>query len=197
MRWIPWIDVVTFLGIPLLMTIGMVAAVFTPQEWNAVMVGFAIGVPVFAWAIGALLIVQRWRTRPTFQLAGGSRIWTNGIPEIKPELVERALEHYMATMLDHSPLEVTRPKLLGMVGALRAEFTWTAVTWWGSKHNYAGLQSGHAVKVHWRGGFKANAFWHELIHMQRQLIHGLEPDYRHEDGAWWRIVGVLKGTWKE
>jgi hypothetical protein len=195
MRWIRWVDVVTYVAIPIMLTVAMGFAFLTPQEWDAVKLGFAIGVPAVAWVIAGIMLVMRWRSRPTFQIWFGSRIWTNGIEEIKPAVVEKALEHYLGLMLERCPLDVRRSQLLGMFGGLRAEFTAGPVTRLGSEKEYAGLQSGRSIRVQWLGGFDRNAFWHELVHMQRQLIHGLDADYQHEGTEWWRLVSILKKTW--
>ena len=187
-RWIPWIDVIIFAGVPMLFTVAVIASLFFEQLWPPAKIGIAIAVPMMAWAIFGALIFQKWKARPSFTLVSGTRVWVaNGI-DVTAADVASALTLY-ANRVARAHTRLDLQTVLSMLGCARIEFRSGSI---GGKN---GLQKGNGIIVNWLGGFGGNATFHELHHMVDELLLGVPVDYKHERAAWWDLVGDIKRAW--
>lgn len=202
MRIVKWQDVAAFAGLPVIFTALGVGAWLTPQEWTVPGTVILIATVWASWVIAFLFFWAKWRAKPTFTLASGIAVWTNGISAITPERVEKAVAFFV--MKASGKLGITDTGLREALNALRIEFVDGRV-WWGEKA-YNGLASGFGVKVNWSAGarregelpgFKGNAFFHELAHVTQEQVLNKPPDYKHEDLATWDLVAEMKREFTE
>lgn len=192
-RWVAWQDVAVFGGLPLLFTGLGVGAWLTPQEWPVPGVVILLAVIWGAWAIFGIFLWQRWRSKPDFELSNGAVVWTGGISEITAERVEAAIKFFIAKAAEKTG--TVESAVSEMCSKLRIEFVDGRVSWGGLAYN--GIASGFRVKVNWLGGFKKNAFFHELIHVLQEMVLNKPRDYDHEDSVLWSLVGEMKREFAE
>jgi len=192
MRWLPWQDIVMFIGLPLVYTVLVVVVLCTPQD-----VGTGGYVVLFStagafWISSVAVMVQRYTAIPDIVLANGGRVWTNGIPDITGPAVVQWLEffcrHFDPALIDLDR-EGANKVLDAMCSAIRIEFTK------GPRWRAAGMQSGTGMFVWWRGSVEKTAFFHELLHMVRQRT-GRYRDYKHEAKEWWALEKKMLTLWR-
>jgi hypothetical protein len=182
------VDWLTWLGLPVLVTALSVGAIITPQDWPAIKVAIlAVTVWTF-WLVGLLALWMRWRARPTYELTGGTQVWTNGIdvPRAAMETAVRAVIDRLPLLVDH---RVEGPALESMFAIARVEFVRGPILL--GDHEVAGWQRGPYMRVRWLGGLHENAFFHEVIHMVHDVVLRSNPDYRHSLHIWWSACAEL------
>lgn len=191
-RWIVWQDLAVYGGYPLFNTgLALVAAV-TPQAWPTPKVVFLSMTVVSVWAVFGMLLLRKWRKRPTFVTLMGTAVWANG-QEITQHQVNDAINFYTVRVARaHKRLDLQT--VLSVLSQARIEFTERAI--WFSECAYGGLQKGANIRVHWGEGFDYNAFFHACHHLVDELLLD-RMDHKHTRMAWWDLIPELKSEWAQ
>ena len=128
--------------------------------------------------------------QPDFFTSHGTAIYTNNVPGITEDTMERSLEYFA----------VTFPQLIEEESVfeedIRDILRYTVITWepepFRCGHGLcSGIQSGHNLRVHWAGFITNTALFHELVHEIMEFTQGV-IDYEHSWTNWWKTVQYLK-----
>lgn len=200
------IDLVTFGGISLLAVVVTVGAFLIKQEWNVAKAIILLSVTGGMVAAALLYFFKKWMTRPTYVTKHGTAVWSNDIPRVDQDLMERALDHFIKIMREEVPEEATETELRNMLARTGIEWQSDRVSLITTRYELydkAGIQHGYRLLVQWQGTIAETALFHELLHEVNEFIRlpklaGLEAkiqfrlaDIRHEEADWWRLDGVL------
>lgn len=179
------VDWLIWIGPPVLVTGLAIGAWLTPQDWPVAKIAVLATTVWMFWVVGALAMWHRLKAQPTFTLACGADVWTNGLKAITKEACERAVNavcERLPVMLPNHRLEPEGLRV--MFGQARIEFV--RLPYLLGDQRVAGHQRGNYMRVAWLGGFQHNAFVHESIHMIHEVVLRMNPDYDHQLFGWWQ-----------
>jgi len=204
-RYIPWEDWLLFGGMAAGATLGSVCAALTPQEFPLGKIVTLISVPLAFIVIAVIVLVSKYRSRPSFVDQHGISVWNGDVKNITRASFEANVNFFIATLprlirsqfpdgaLEH---RVTGEQLDKMFDGARVEWQKGAITllskWGWSIKDKAGLQQGKAIRVQWGRTIADSALFHECLHMVDELVLQRAPDYAHENKSWWALVSELK-----
>lgn len=192
-KYIPLKDILLYGGLATVAIICMIYVLITIEgravgEWIAILVT-TVG------SVGGTVAVflMCYMSKPDFVTKQGTLVWHDRIGVVLAQ-VEDVLAFFI-TVLPTLKSEVTKKQLEDMLKDARIEWSRKKVSWvsrYGAVLDKAGLQKGKGVMVHYTGSLIESALFHELIHMVKEVVLKQDPDAKHEDKAWWKIVPTLK-----
>jgi hypothetical protein len=149
-------------------------------------------------AVTFALLIVACGPQPDFTTPQGVEVYKNGIREITPALMWKAIELYA----------IEFPKELGFISEhkVRNALSWVVLEWerepfgcWYKKDGRwveglcSGTQDYEYLRVVWFGTIPDTALYHELTHWIMQCEFGIE-DYGHQYKEFWdaeKAVNVL------
>lgn len=199
------IDIIALCAVLVLVAGATVAVCFAPPAWS----GWKL-IAVIAgnfMAISGIIIhfFRKWTKRPDFVTKHGTAVWTDGIEEVTPDLMERALDRFLAVMAEEQS-EAAPSELEAMLRRTSVEWKRGLVSFMASGYELrdkAGIQSGYKIMVQWAGNIADSALNHELLHevnatvrLPRIKSKARRDDFhlqnlRHEEASWWMLEGML------
>lgn len=206
-RGVKVIDVVVFGGISMLFVALGVGALLTPQNWPWQKILVLSLVEMVALGITTWYFVAKWLARPNLVTKHGTAIWTDGVEAITPELMDRALDHFIQGMSTEAKAfdisEVAMRKMLAHTGIEWSKRRVSLTTTMYELHDKAGIQHGYRLMIQWRGTVGESALIHELLHEVNEFIRlpRIEDedgqvefrmdDIQHKEAEWWGLDGAL------
>lgn len=196
-------DIIVFAGVLIGLLILNIGVAFTVN--TVAMVFIVITFDLAALMLITMFFFEKWLAKPDFVTKHGVAFWTNGIREITPELMDRALDCFVK-QLPTVTSEVSAEELQEMLGKTGIEWKRRTISMiWGSHHlkGKAGVQIGFRLLVQWKGSVYASAFYHELLHEVNENIrlprlptdearnNFREKDIQHGEADWWRLGDAL------
>lgn len=197
-RWVPFWDKVMFLALPILVTAAAIGAALTPQDWSVGGIIAIAGSVVASWGIGLGIIISKIFAKPDMMIRNGPQVWTNDVP-VTRDMMKKAMSHFKTEAHDRG--FASPEQLDDMFDCLNVEYTKNKIKFTNKiKTGYAwGTQSvgTYFIRVMWREGPKYDSFFHECAHVLRNVVLGLDPDYKHKDSKIWNFVSDLKRTYED
>lgn len=194
MKQTAWTDVITFVLIELFFLFG---AFFGTVFGESEPVGKVIlWLPALLGIVMIVAIVVKKRKAKWNFIIDGMKVWTNDIPGLDSIVVSRALDHFVEVI--SKEIGLSQKAVRDSFENTGLEFSPKPVSWLGigwKLENKAGLYKNGFAKVHWKGNVRDSALFHEWGHHLRQTFYNKNPDYAHEDSAWWDKVKKVRTEW--
>lgn len=203
-RGVKTVDVVLLAIIGLVATGLAIGVATTRQHWTAHKIVGLSAAWVLIVSTAATYYIRKWISRPDYITKHGTAVWTNGLADITPRLMDKALCRFLDVM-EVEQKEVTRHELECMLARMGVEWEANRINMWIGRYEMkdkSGVQSGYRVWVHWNGSVAMSALYHELLHAVNEtirlpkLITAQQAEFRirdvkHVEMDWWKLEGIL------
>ena len=199
------IDIIVFGSIIAPFALLTLAAGFVPYGFVPWKIASVILLDLVSFTLVFVYFFEKWLAKPDFVTKHGTAFWINGIQKITPELMDKALDNFVAR-LSVMTSEVSRDELMCMLSRTGIEWkTRTVELIWKSHHlkGKAGVQIGYRLLIQWKGSVAKSAFYHELLHEVNENIRlprlptekareeFREHDIKHGELDWWRLGDTM------
>lgn len=166
--------------------------------------GYAALICGFGFSFVAVGYGWDWTRLQDFVTSHGTAVWTSGIPEITPELMEKALDHFIA-VLGEEQSEVSPEQIREALKRTRIDWRLRPSIWLSNFCIYAqdtGIREGFRNRVVWPGSVADSLLYHLLLHeinclfrrnkyVGRDGVSFARLDESHMEPDWWRLEGAL------
>jgi len=188
-RFISFGEVFLHVGVPVLVSIGLLVLVFSVEsELAAKVLGVAGCVAALVW--GGFTFLKKLRATPAFETDLGSLVWVEGVETTKVE-IDRAQLHFIKHVVrsGRAGNEAIKKIFKGM----RITLVPKTFIFDGKKYNGLAWSDQGVIRVAWLSGIQENALFHEMMHVTQLQVFGY-GDAAHEKTKDWDLVREMKRT---
>jgi len=153
--------------------------------------------------IMVVVVLNYLTSRPEFTTSHGVQVWYDGDEELKSIVTKGSIERFYDAVIPVLQQEAKNRCL--PIDLIKTTIKQTKLFIWDRpvstmgigwiQKDKAGLCSGNNIAVHWLGSWRRTELDHEMLHQFQPLLTArLDPDYKHEDSAWWAVERKLEAA---